>query len=530
MKEQGLRRRAEGKTNSAGATGSLFSAFRLPPSAFRLLLAVNLAALGLLALWFRFRSLGNIPGLNGDEAWYGVTAWGIVHHGQVTIRTPTGNTLNPLLFGPLLLLHACFKPSIVLLRGVAAASGLLALGLNWWLCRRLFDRPTAIISTLVLALLPIDIAYSRFAWDASQSLLVTLPVWYFSLAAVRFPARQGRYTAAAIVALLAAVVVHPTNVFTAVVLAASLAARWRQFRIDPRRLTVLALAALSLTLWGVYLVRMHSNVGGEGPIGHLVQLLHPGGGPSFAVLYANLFSGETAYVYISGAHSWLHWGAGSLLVWGVLLAAAWRLWQQGNAADRVLVAGWLLQLAAFLLLAGPEAMAPGQERYAICLIAPAVILAARGAALWWSDAGRLRTPAIALALAAAWFVAADFHRHYFGFIEQTGGQAHLAFRTAAVEPKQAALDYILKHRAAGVTWIVADGWWSYWPLRYLSAAEPGVRVVEEKHADDVDVRPALTLARAEGRAWCVRFCDGQKPGGEQILDYGGRPVLSVSHW
>jgi hypothetical protein len=248
------------------------------------------------------------------------------------------------------------------------------------------------------------------------------------------------------------------------------------------------------------------------------------------VLYANLFSGETVYQYISGAHSWLHWGAGSLLVWGVLLAAAWRLWQHGTGADRVLVAGWLIELAGFLVLAGPGAMAPGQERYAICLIAPAVILAARGAALWWSDAGRLRTAAVVLALAAAWFVTADFHRHYFCFIEQTGGQAHLAFRTAAVEPKQAALDYILKQRAAGVTWIVADGWWSYWPLRYLSAAELGVRVVEEKHADDVDVRPALTLARAEGRAWSVRFCDGEKPRGEQILDYGGRPVLSVSRW
>ncbi len=491
------------------------------------LLIVNLAALGALALWFRCRALGNIPGLNGDEAWYGVTAWEILHQGKWLVQTPTGNALNPFFFGPLLLLQACCKPSIVLLRIVATASGVAALGLNWWLCRWVFDRRTAAISTLALAVLPIDIAYSRFAWDASQSLLATLPVLYFSLAAVRFPARQDQFTAAAIVALLAAVLVHPTNVFAGAAIAAGLAVRWRQFQANPRRLAVLALAALALILWAANLVRMQGNVGGDGLLGHLDQLVHPRVNPHAVVLYANLFCGETVYQYISGAHSWLPCEVGLALVWAVLLAAAWRLWQWGTTADRVLVAAWLLQWLGFVVLAGPEGMLPGQERYAICLIAPAVILAARGAAAWWSGAGRPRTAVAVLALAAGWFVTADFQQHYFRFIEQTGGRAHRTFRTAAVEPKQAALDYILKHRTAGVTWIVADSWWSYWPLRYLSLAEQDVRVVDER---DAASQPELALARAEGRAWHVRFHDWAPSSGEQILDYSGRPVLSVSRW
>jgi uncharacterized membrane protein len=493
-----------------------------------LLLIVNLAALGALALWFRCRALGNIPGVNGDEAWYGVTAWEILHQGKWLVQTPTGNALNPFFFGPLLLLQACCKPSIALLRIVAVASGVAALGLNGWLCRWVFDRRTAAISTLALALLPINIAYSRFAWDASQSLLATLPVWYFSLAAARFPARQDRLTAAAIVALLIAVLVHPTNVFAGAAIAASLAVRWRQFRVDPRRLTVLALAALALILWSANMVRMQGQVGG-GLLGHLDQLVHPQPNPHAVVLYANLFSGETVYQYIAGAHSWLPWGVGLALVWAVLLAAVWRLWRCGTTTDRVLVAGWLLEVAAYVVLAGPSGMLPGQERYAICLIAPAVILAAGGAAVCWSGAGRPRTSvaAVVLALAAAWFVLADFQQHYFRFIEQTGGRAHQTFRTAAVEPKQAALDYILQHRRAGVTWIVADSWWSYWPLQYLSRAEPDVRVVEEERAAAL---PELALARAEGRTWLVRFCEGEKLRGEQILDYSGRPVLSVSRW
>ena len=180
------------------------------------------AALGLLALWFRCHALGNIPGLNGDEAWYGVTAWSILHGGSWLVKTPGGNPLNPFFFALLLPLQACFRPSITLLRIVPLASGLAALALNWWLCRRVFDRPTAVVSTLVLAVLPIDIAYSRFAWDAAQSLPATLLVWYFALAAVRFPERQDRFTAAAIVALLAAVLVHPTNIFAGAAIAAGL--------------------------------------------------------------------------------------------------------------------------------------------------------------------------------------------------------------------------------------------------------------------------------------------------------------------
>ena len=480
-------------------------------------LAIPLLALGLVALWFRCRSLGNIPGLNGDEAWYGVTAWQILHGGRLSVFTPTGNLLNPFFCGPLLLVQACLRPSIAALRMVPLASGLLALGLNWWLCRWVFGRPSAVISTLALALLPIDIAYSRFAWDASQSLLATLPVWYLSLAAVRFPARQDRLTAAAILALLAAVLVHPTNVFAGAAIAASLAVRWRQFRVEPRRLTVLALAAAAMILWATRLV--HATGEGGGWLSHLGQIVHPGNKPHFTVLHANLLCGETVYQYISGAHSWLPWPLGLALTWAVLLAAAWRLWRSGSTADRVLVAGWLLQLAGFVVLAGPEAMSPGAERYAICLIGPAVVLAARGAAVWWAEAGRLRTAATLAALAAGWFVLADFQQHYFRYIEQTGGNAHPTFRTAAVEPKLAALDYVLKHRKAGVNWIAADGWWTYWPLKYLSADEKNIVVWKADQLHGI---------AADQGVWHIGFCDGRPPSGRQILDYSGRPVLSVS--
>ena len=93
------------------------------------------------------------------------------------MHTPTGNLANPFFFGPLVLLQACCRPSIAVLRTVSLASGLLASGQLAALAR-VFDRRTAWVSTLALAVLPINIAYSRIAWDASQSLLATLPVLY----------------------------------------------------------------------------------------------------------------------------------------------------------------------------------------------------------------------------------------------------------------------------------------------------------------------------------------------------------------
>ena len=214
------------------STSRTSSSFILHPSSLSSLpsslLSINALALLIVAVFLRFYALGTIPGFNGDEGWYGVRAWEMFHGGVGDWNTPTGNPLNPLFVGPLALLHLWLPPSLWLLRAVALASGIAALAINWLMCRWVFDRRTAAISTVVLAVLPIDIAYSRFAWDACQSLAVTLPVLYFSLAAVRFPERFGRWIAAAILAQAVALWVHPTNVFAGAAIAAACAARlWR---------------------------------------------------------------------------------------------------------------------------------------------------------------------------------------------------------------------------------------------------------------------------------------------------------------
>ena len=75
----------------------------------------------------------------------------------------------------------------------------------------------AVVSTVVLAVLPINIAYSRFGWDSSQSLLFTLPVVHLSLLAIRGP--QGRRWLAGAAAALAAATLVTAVLFSLLLIA-----------------------------------------------------------------------------------------------------------------------------------------------------------------------------------------------------------------------------------------------------------------------------------------------------------------------
>lgn len=553
-----------------------------PPSLLCVMLFLNALALAVGAVWFRGRSLGNIPGLNGDEAWYGLRAWQLLHAGtQGGWQTPTGNPINPLFVGPLALLHLWLPPSIGLLRSVAVASGLAALAINWLCCRWVFDRRTAMISTVVLAILPANIAYSRFAWDASQSLAATLPVLYFALAAARFPNRFGRWIAASILALAIAIWVHPTNVFggAAIAIVCLGHLRWRKrnhvhgsatagssgsARDTARRVNRDANSIVMLMAAGVLLLAWVWTASlAHGPLperlaqwrGNMRDL------PQTPVLLARLFAGETIYRYLAGSRSWFEWplragqdgwGLGAALFWVILFASAWTLWCRSRPRSRdfpddTLLFAWILEIAAFMLVAGPGAMVVGQERFAICLVGPTVLVMARGTALVWSTAPTLiRVPLAATAL-LGWPLLADFHAHYFQFIEHTGGEAHLTFRTGAEEPKQAALEFILESareeeaegpRECGKLWIVCSEWWNLCPIRYLALPDRAVCVVEPKEASSFD---EFHRALDEGHVWFVEFCgteaqrdaqrqlSGKQVTSEPFRDYSGRPVLCVTY-
>jgi hypothetical protein len=521
------------------------------------IIAINLIGLILLSVWFRCHSLENIPGLNGDEAWYGVQAIELLRETPTTWHTPTGNPLNPMFIGPMMLLHLCFEPSFVLLRVVALGSGLLALLINWALCRWIFNSQMAWFSTVVLAILPINIAYSRYAWDASQSLAVTLPVLYFAVAAIRFPQWNVRLIIAAALCQIAAVLVHPTNIFAAAAIAVAIG---MQFNLSESASTIrrwmknplVILAALALC----FLMCVWIKLLGGTPMLRWLGMRYKDFTQSndilnLLILYPRLFTGGTIYRYLAGSHSWFQgpWeanpegiGPDIMVFWLAIIASAiilWRSWKtDGRREDGVLFITWALQLAAFFLVAGPSAMKPGVERFSICLIAPTIILLCRAFILTWSrSSSKIQMAIFATAALLGWFVLADFHTNYFRFIQSTGGQAHLSFRTAAEEPKAAALKYIVKNRRAGKTLVVASDWWNYWPLKYLSINETNISVLTSE--DAAKNTEKLAAAIKEGQIWYVEFSESKqlkKIEAEfvdntllrhEIKDFASRPILTL---
>ena len=193
----------------------------------RLLLVVNVLAILAVAIALRGWRLGNIPGLNGDEAWSGVQAMRLIGGQSISLRTPTGNPVNPFYLGPLALLHLFLTPSITVLRIPALVSGLAVLAVNFFLCRRVFGSTVAGVSTLLLAVLPLNIAYSRFAWDASQTVLATTLVLYLGLQLVPRGDGSRRSLLPPLLVYAAAVWIHPTNVFAGWLLFVPIAQSYR---------------------------------------------------------------------------------------------------------------------------------------------------------------------------------------------------------------------------------------------------------------------------------------------------------------
>lgn len=510
------------------------------------ILGVSIACLLGVAVWFRVWHLGNIPGVNGDEAEYGVRAIRFLRGEPIPWHTPTKNWVNPFYFVPQVVLHAVAPPSFVLLRLTAVVSGLLALVLNYFFCRRVFDRQTAIVSTTLLAVLPINIAYSRFGWDTCQTLAASLLVIYPSLLAVREPRNRGRWTLRAILGLGVAYLVHPTNVFLGAFLLAALiverSAAWRSWVAGGRRQFVAGIVAIA-SLGGAYWFARHVMRLAPADLTGPVEL------GEFVRNYLRLFSGTTIYRYIPGslqptadAGSWdVTWLDGVALIVAIGLIVTWMRYirVERQATDRVLLWGWGLGLAGFFVVAGTHALEPHWERYGMCLVGAGALVLSRGLVALFERGGRVRELALAGSILCGASLLVQFQWNYFRHFEQTGGSSQATFRTAAWEPKLTTWRIVQQQRdPAQMAWLVVPQWWNYWPLAYLAAHDPNVRVVDW---DEAGQDGSLDAALLAGQVWFIEYSDSeawtrwhrwlQSAEGEAetttVRDFAGRPHLSI---
>jgi hypothetical protein len=482
----------------------------------RMTTAVIAALLGI-AAWFRLAHLSSMPGIDGDEGWWGVQALGWLKGQPYLTRTTSGNTIDMELLIPVALVHELGAPSFFLLRSWPAFSNLLALVIGFFFLRRTFGLTTAWIQTLALAIAPTAIAHSRICQDPSQSILWTSLVMYLCLLGFKETRRWWLYSAAALVALRIALRTHPTNVFIAPFLVlplASVVRRWipvsrrgrLYFGLVAAGAVAIGTPLLIFVAWPLFKVYTGSSWLDQ-PWFSIAwkRLSNSAQWFEYVCNYGRLMSGETIYQYFSGAHVTVATYVAvskfvaAVVATGMVLAMR----RTYSALDCALMFAWATMWLLFFAFAGPDSIRPGVERWGLCLIGPATLVVARGLTAWIQTGPRTRWATIAFAAVVGGCLLGSFYVNYVREFETTGGRAHRTFITAATEPKQQAIEWILARRARGepVT-IVAQDWWQFWPLAYLAKGLEGVAVQRDLSGEN---EPGFRAALARGELYFVEF-------------------------
>ena len=472
------------------------------------------------ALWFRVAVVGavlisialrviwlqRLPGVNADEAWFGLSALALLD-GDPHWLTPNQRLGNPFFIVLAAAVHLLMEPSVLALRVPAVLSGVVLILGSGWLARSLYPRVgmVAVAFVVLIACSPVNVGYARLGWGASQSVLFALPPLYF--------AWRG-HTPLTLLAVGAACLVHPFNAFLAIIVAPLLLPTlWERLRSGNAACRLAALAACGLLMLLLFLGRNFL----DGALDHWIsvipeRLTRPARWLRFGTNVLQLTSGTTVNEYLVGARYYA--AASDLLMLGLLFATvAGSVRATWSRRERLLLVGLAFSLVAFYLLAGNRAIEAGLERYALFLVAPIYLLVAIAIGKL-AEEKPARARALVLALGCVLLFASGWGQ--LGALHATEGKhAAPTLKTAAREPKWAAYAALrgeIAPTAERPLLIVAQDYWLYWPLAYLAHEDPTI-VVErmgersgKPHAGPIaavvyaDTAAQESLDRAEGWA------------------------------
>ena len=490
-----------------------------------------LGAIVLAGVALRVIGLDRWPGINGDEAWYGVNAQLLLEGQRPFFRTGIGNPLNLFHSLPILLTAAMLPPAQFLLRVPSVIWGSLAVVAAYPLLARTLGSRAALLVTTLLAVSPAAVAYSRFGWDPSAT-----P--FFTLAAVALALADRPLLAG--LATLGGIAVHPTNVFAVPIIAGawfpSARARFAAAGAPARRQLaigagVLAMLSVPVVLWLI----------GTPPYSTVLpsirvmagRALSPSDWLSVVHGVLRLFAGVTTATHIAGPVPTTARHAAEVfaaLLFVVPVLVGWRRLADDRAHQFAwLAAGVACSLVVFQIVALPGSFEAPTERYAMFLLSPLIVLCAMAMEAMMQDRPRTAWPAMSLAVAGLFAVLVGT---YFVPIVTRGGESQPSFKTGVLEPKDAAFAFLLEaSRSADVVRVVAENWGLYWSLRYLAWPERDRLRVEMLADASVPggLRPRgvppPSYRHAPDEEYFVVFDAGAD--GRRILQTGRQPVFTA---
>lgn len=506
-------------------------------------LAVPALALALLgfALWERVADLPTIPGIGGDEAWYGVQMGRFVAGRAYDTRTPTGLPLNPFfawLEVPSLLVS---RPRGWFLRAPAVLSGVLAIVAAFGLLARPLGRTAAAVAGLTLAALPVAVLFSRLGWDQCQAPLFGILVVAFAL--------RGQPIALAL-ASYAFLWVHPVNVIALPAAALPfLVVAWRKWPRWRWLALVGTAAGLALLAW------MASGTNTQPVlVAPADSLFSAGRWRQFLARFGRFASGDAVYdFYAAPPDPWLT-SIRDILFWalaiGVTIAGGVGLARRSRWDQLALVGGVLGSVIAFGVVAGPNGVKPELIRYPMSLVGPGVAAFAclvvallRPGDATRPDSGRARVLLTLLGMILV-LPLVDFDRHFLGAIRADGGgHGSPRFRAGPIDPKEIAANLVagdlvsiadergtLLRRS-----VLAEDYWVLMPLTYFALDQPkavlwmnsGDPKVRREEFDRILRRGGLFVGFAGGHVEqeLLAHFAGETLERREVDGYGGRPAL-----
>lgn len=456
----------------AGAASSQSGEKRLPLSALETRTWIALALAVVAAnLVFRVVYLTTIPGINGDECQGGVLIREWLHGRTPPPWITQSNRFVP--FGVALasLVYRFGSPSIELLRSLPFVAGLLTIVAVWFASRAVFRQPWVRIGVvLTAACAPIQLVYSRVAWDP---MLTSLAALLFLVLLV-----NERYVWS-LFGLAVGFLVHPSAAFFAPygLLCFSVEALPRYVKSRSGRVLLIAslsAGAVPLSLW------MYRRSVGQGGTGVRLSAYGLDTLTDYMVYMGGVLSGSVSFEGFVAKPSGTAAALFGVLDTAVVVALCWcavRAWRCSDMrlGRRLLPLGVLAAMVSMYVFV--PLIDAGHDRYALVFVLPVIFtfgLAVDDSNL--SAAVQQR----AAVLLPAWLLA-SYSVFFVGAFLSTGGYQFSTYQAGPVDPKVAATRWILADTEARLgpsqpVRIVADSWWVFWPIRYLTMDNGHVRV------------------------------------------------------
>ena len=483
-----------------------------------------LIAAVLFAIALRVVAIDRLPGINGDEAWYGVNVNELLHGGTAFFQTPSGNLVNPVHSFPLLLISLVAEPSFAVLRAPEVWWGVLTVVLAYPLLAQPIGTRAALLVTLLLAASPTAIAYARLGWDPSGT-----P--FLSLLTIALALRDRPWLAT--ISMAVAYLVHPTNIFLVPFAVACWAPHGQRRYVASseqlrRRLRIAAGVSFVVAIPVVAVLALAVARMGRLPSIEMVveRVLWPSVWYDVWLAFVRLFSGVTAATYVAGPMPSALVTMADVIAIAIMLVATVALIVRarghGELRARWLLVGMASSLLMFHVVGGPIALDPGHERYAMSLLVPLTVFSSIGL----DFANHLsRWAVIALTTTMCVSHITITLAGYFVPLATRGGEAHPTFRTGQAEPKAAAYQYLRDVTPPSeLVAVFAEDWWIYWPVRYLAIPQREHIFVEMLGETPPVYPPGATrppYARPPDKVYAIVFANGAA--WAQVRDLG--PVV-----